>query len=146
MKSQLDQSRLDHLVGYAATRASVHLKRSFARHMGPLDLKAVEFSILVIVGSNELVNQKQLGQALDVSAPNLAVILDRLQERGLIKRVRSDQDRREQHVKLTEAGRELGQRAEAVGSTMEAEALKVLSEAERLLLIELLRKVAAGKT
>ncbi|CAN5340556.1 hypothetical protein BH09PSE5_BH09PSE5_34990 [soil metagenome] len=144
MKTELDQSRLDHLVGYAATRASIHLKKSFARHLGPLDLKAVEFSILVIVASNEQVNQKQLGQALDVSAPNLAVILDRLQERGLIKRVRSDLDRREQHVKLTEAGRALGERAEAIGATMESDALKVLSEAERLLLLELLRKVAAG--
>jgi DNA-binding MarR family transcriptional regulator len=145
MKGELDQSHLGHLVGYAATRASVQLKKSFAQHLGPLDLKATEFSILVLVGSNEQVNQKQLGHALDVSAPNLAVILDRLQERGLIVRVRSDQDRREQRIKLTEAGQDLCQRAEAIGLVMEQDALQVLSEAERLLLIELLRKVATRK-
>ena len=40
----LDQSRLTHLVGYAASRASIELKKAFARHMAPMQLKAVEFS------------------------------------------------------------------------------------------------------
>ena len=38
----LDQSGLMHLMGYAATRASVTLKQHFQRHLGPLQLKAVE--------------------------------------------------------------------------------------------------------
>ena len=140
----LDQSRLTHLVGYAATRASVELKKSFARHLGPLQLKAVEFSILVLVASNEQVNQKQLGQALDVSPPNLAVTLDRMVERGWVERVRSTQDRRSQIVVLAPAGQALVQTAEKIGAHMEDEALAVLSPAERLLLLELLLKVAAG--
>ena len=39
----LDQRGLTHLVGYAATRASLELKKSFRRHLGPLKLKAVEW-------------------------------------------------------------------------------------------------------
>jgi DNA-binding MarR family transcriptional regulator len=138
----LDQSRLTHLMGYAATRASVALKKVFAKHLGPLHLKAVEFSILVLVASNENVNQKQLGQALDVSPPNLAVTLDRMVERGWVERVRSTEDRRSQIVVLTRAGQQLVQRAEKIASTMENEALSVLSPAERLLLLELLLKVS----
>ncbi|MBC7993434.1 MAG: MarR family transcriptional regulator [Rhizobacter sp.] len=141
----LDQSRLTHLVGYAATRASVELKKSFMQHMGPLQLKAVEFSILVLVASNEQVNQKQLGQALDVSPPNLAVTLDRMVERGWVERVRSTEDRRSQIVVLTASGEKLVQRAEKIASTMESETLQVLSAAERLLLLELLLKVARGR-
>lgn len=141
----LDQSRLTHLVGYAATRASVELKKSFTKHMGPLQLKAVEFSILVLVASNEQVNQKQLGQALDVSPPNLAVTLDRMVERGWVERVRSTEDRRSQIVVLTAAGQKLVQRAEKIAATMENETLQVLSAAERLLLLELLLKVARGR-
>ena len=138
----LDQSRLMHLVGYAATRASITLKKTFAKHMGPLDLKVVEFSILVLVASNQQVNQKQLGQVLDMSAPNLAVTLDRMVERGWVERVRSTMDRRAQHVHLTARGRELTQQAEKIAATMESAALRVLSQAERALLIELLLKVA----
>ncbi len=139
----LDQSRLVHLVGYAATRASVELKKSFAMHMGPLHLKAVELSILMLVASNTRVNQKQLGQALEISPPNLAVTLDRLSERGWVARVRSTEDRRSQIVVLTESGVQLVQRAEAIAATMEDQVLSVLSPAERLLLLELLLKVAA---
>jgi DNA-binding MarR family transcriptional regulator len=141
----LDQSRLTYLVGYAASRAAITMRRVFVRHLGPLDLKVVEFSILVLVASNPQINPKRLGQALDVSAPNLAVTLDRLVERGWVERVRSTQDRRAMHIHLTAKGRELVQRAEKIAATMENAALRVLSPAERALLIELLMKVAAGK-
>lgn len=140
----LDTLRLEHLVGYAATRASVQLKRSFVRHLGPLSLKAVEFSILVLVAANERVNQKQLGQALDVSPPNMAVTLDRMVERGWVLRERCSDDRRSQRIALTPAGRRLTQRAEKIAATMENEALAVLSPRERATLIRLLMRVAAG--
>ena len=141
----LDQSRLTNLVGYASTRASIAMRKVFARHFDPLDLKVVEFSILMLVASNPEVNQKQLGAALDISAPNLAVTLDRMVERGWVERVRGTRDRRAMHIHLTDAGRELVQRAEKIAATMEAPALRMLSAAERALLIELLLKVASSK-
>ena len=141
----LDQSRLTHLVGYASTRASITMRRVFVRHLGPLDLKIVEFSILMLVASNPQINQKRLGAALDISPPNMAVTLDRMVERGWVERVRSTQDRRAQQIHLTAKGTELVQRAEKIASTMEHASLRVLSPAERALLIELLMKVAGGK-
>jgi len=141
----LDQSRLTHLVGYAATRASITMRQVFSKHLGPLDLRVADFSILMLVASNPLVNQKQLGHALDMSAPNLAVTLDRLVERGWIERVRSTKDRRAVHIHLTSSGEALVQRAERIASTMENSVLQVLSRAERALLIELLMKVASAE-
>ena len=141
----LDQSRLTHLVGYAASRAAITMRKVFARHFGPLDLKVVEFSILMLVAANAEVNQKQIGQALDISAPNLAVTLDRMVARGWVERVRGTRDRRAMHIHLTAAGRSFVQRAEKIAAAMEAPALRVLSAAERALLIELLMKVAAGR-
>ncbi|MBQ0932711.1 MarR family transcriptional regulator [Ideonella sp. 4Y16] len=138
----LDQSALMHLMGYAATRASVTLKKHFHRHMGPLKLKAVEFSILALVHTNDEVNQKQLGQALDVSAPNLAVTLDRMVERGWVRRERSERDRRAQLIRLTPEGQVLIRKALKVSHQMEVEPLKVLSAAEQALLKELLHRVA----
>lgn len=141
----LDQSRLTHLVGYASTRASIAMRKVFSRHFDPLGLKVVEFSILMLVAANAEVNQKQIGAALDISAPNLAVTLDRMVERGWVERVRGTRDRRSMHIHLTAAGRELVQRAEKTAAAMEAPALRMLSLAERALLIELLMKVAGGK-
>ncbi|HEX7439952.1 MAG TPA: MarR family transcriptional regulator [Caldimonas sp.] len=138
----LDATPLTRLVGYASTRASIEMRKVFARHMKPLDLKVVEFSILMLVAANPQANQKQIGQTLDLSAPNMAVTLDRMVERGWVQRVRSERDRRAQHVRLTDKGRDVVQRAAKISMTMEDAALRMLSAAERALLIELLLKVA----
>jgi DNA-binding MarR family transcriptional regulator len=69
----------------------------------------------------------------------MVVTLDRMGERRWVERVRSTQDRRAQQIHLAAQG------AEKIASTMENAALKVLSPAERALLIELLMKVAGGK-
>ena len=137
----LDDAALSHLVGYAASRAALELRKVFTRHMASLDLRVSEFSILMLVAGNGEVNQKQLGQALDISPPNLAVTLDRMAERGWVERVRSTRDRRAQHVHLTARGRTLAQRSHKISATMEEAALASLSRAERALLIELLRKI-----
>lgn len=138
----LDQSGLTHLVGYAASRASIELKRAFDRHMAPMKLKAVDFSILTLVAANPGAHQTQIARTLDISAPNMALTLDRLVERGWVKRVRSTRDRRAQQIHLTDKGRELERRAAGIAAQMEARPLEVLSAAERALLIELLLKVA----
>ncbi|HWH82877.1 MAG TPA: MarR family transcriptional regulator [Burkholderiaceae bacterium] len=143
-EAALDQSRLTHLVGYAASRAAIRLRRVFADHFAPLDLKVVDFSILMLVAANPKVNQKQLGEALDLSAPNMAVTLDRLVERGWVDRVRSTADRRSMHIHLTKLGALTVARAEKIAATMENPALHSLTAAERALLIELLMKVGGG--
>jgi DNA-binding MarR family transcriptional regulator len=109
--------------------------------MAPFDLRVAEFTILTLVASNGDVNQKQLGRALDISPPNMAVTLDRMVESGWVERVRSTHDRRAQNIHLTAKGRTLAERARRVSATMEEHALGALSQAERALLIELLRKI-----
>ena len=138
---RLDDAALTHLVGYAASRAALELRKVFTSHMASLDLRVSEFSILMLVAGNGEVNQKQLGQALDISPPNLAVTLDRMAECGWVERVRSTRDRRAQHVHLTARGRAVAERSRKIAATMEEAALASLSRAERALLIELLRKI-----
>ena len=141
-RRELDDSALVHLVGYAASRAALEMRKVFSRHMEPFDLRIAEFTILMLVATNGDVNQKQLGDALDISPPNMAVTLDRMAERGWVERVRSTHDRRAQHVVLTAKGRALAERTRRISLTMEEGALAMLSAAERALLIELLRKIA----
>ena len=90
---RLDRARLAHPVGYAASRAALLLRKVCHRHMVAPDLKLGEFSTLMRVAQSPQVNQKQLGAALDVSAPNMAATLDRMVERGQVERVRSTTER-----------------------------------------------------
>ena len=141
----LDQSSLQHLLGYQIARADVPTRRAFAEHVGkPLELSPVEFSCLVLLAFNPGATPKQLAEALAMVAPAVTVLLDRLEKRGLIQRARSDSDRRAQLVTLTPAGDETARKAHALSLDMEREVLKALSAAERAILVELLQKVARG--
>lgn len=139
----LDQSCLRHVLGYHLAQADIPVKKVFFKHIGePLQLRPVEFTILMLVANNEDVTQKHLSQALSVSAPNITTLIDRLVERELVIRVRSETDRRSQYIRLTRKGAALARKAHEVSLTMEQELVRHLTEAERAMLIELLQKVA----
>jgi DNA-binding MarR family transcriptional regulator len=139
----VDQSALQHLLGYHVAKARIPSRAAFYKYVGdPLELRHVEFTVLMLIKGNPGVTQKQLSQTLAVSAPNITNLLDRLVDRGLIERVRSEFDRRVQHIHFTAEGARLSQRAHELSQTCERELLKHLTEGERVILLELLDKVA----
>ena len=137
----LDDRALLRLTGYNVARANIRMLRAFHSHLGEAALRPAEFSALVLIASNPGINQKQLGDALDISPPNLAVMLDQLSGRGLLKRVRSAVDRRLQHPHLTRSGEKLLEQANLLAAAMERQILEVLTAGERAILIELLQKL-----
>lgn len=142
----LDQSCMAHLLGYQVTQANISCRKVFARCIGaPFKLSPVEFTIMMLVAHNRDATQKQLSQALAVSAPNVTALLDRMTERDLLRRVRNENDRRSQHVRLTRIGAALVREARKVSLTMEGDLLGQLSQAERDVLAGLLRKVAQAR-
>ncbi|NRF70692.1 winged helix-turn-helix transcriptional regulator [Aquincola sp. S2] len=131
------------VLGYHVAQASVTTVDMFERHIGErFGLRKVEFSILMLLQANGALTPKRLGQTLALTPPNLTLLLDRLQERGLLLRERSQVDRRSHNIVLTAAGLELAQQTAEAAQPMERELQSRLSSAERALLIELLRKVA----
>ncbi len=139
----LDDRDLVRLTGYNVARANLRMLRAFHTHLGAAQLRPAEFSALVLIASNPGINQKQLGDALDISPPNLAVMLDQMSTRGLLRRVRSSVDRRLQHPQLTRAGEKLLEQANQLAAAMEQQILEVLTSGERAILIELLQKLVA---
>jgi len=130
------------IVGFHIARAAVATYDAFERFIGrPFELKKVEFSLLMLVLTNGAIPPKRLARALAVTAPNLTLLLDRLQDRGLIKRERNPADGRSQHVVLTDQGRKLARDAAAAAEPMERELQGHLSRAEHAMLIELLGKL-----
>ena len=134
---------LSDVLGYHVAQAAVTTVDMFERHIGqPFGMRKVEYSLLLLLLANGPLTPKRLGQALALSGPKLTLLLDRLQERGLLRRERSALDGRSQNIVLTDAGRSLTQAAGDAAAPMERELDDRLSRAERLMLIELLRKVA----
>ena len=134
------------VLGYQLAQAAILTTEAFVRVVGePLNLRPVELTILQLVRENAPVTATKVAQALVITAPGVTIWLDRLEQRGLLKRERGETDRRTQNVRLTRKGEELA--ASALGLLLQAdrEILKHLSEGERHMLLELLHKVARSR-
>jgi len=134
---------LSNLLGYHIAQAAVTTVDLYERHVGqPFGLRKVEYSLLMLILANGPLAPKRLAQALALSAPNMSMLLDRLQARGLLRRERSQIDRRSQNVVLTVEGGQVARDSAAAAAPMEQALYVRLSPAEHGMLIELLRKVA----
>jgi DNA-binding MarR family transcriptional regulator len=86
------------------------------------------------------VSQQQLAEILCIDANNVVLVLNEIEEAGLIRRVRDPADRRRHMVELTEHGRRAFARAQAARESVEDELLGALDAEERATLHRLLVK------
>ena len=84
--------------------------------------------------------QQELAEVLCMDANNVVLLLNELEEAGMIRRVRDITDRRRHIVELTEPGRGAFERAQAVRESVEDELLAALNADERATLHRLLAK------
>jgi DNA-binding MarR family transcriptional regulator len=145
VENSLDQTHLLSLVGYNCRRAYLAIMLHYQEKMAKYDLRPVEFTILSLLKANPHINQKTLAHAINVSPPNLAPVLDRLEKRDLLVRERNPLDKREQTLALTTEGSRLCNKAEKTASDLEIDATLALSDAERETLIGLLQKMFLQK-
>lgn len=142
----LDESDLQHLLGYRLALAEATARRVYRRHVGnPFLLRPVEFTMLLLLASNQQVKPKQLALTLGLPPSNLTVLIDRLAQRELLQRERNPSDGRATILRLTPAGSDLARRARRVSMTMEDDLLSVLSATERTMLAKLLAKLSAAR-
>lgn len=106
-------SVLGHLIGYRLKRAYMQLLPAAQRALATEDLRVVSFSCLSIITDNPGIVQSQLADALQMERSNLVVIIDELEERGLIGRKKVPSDRRRYALTATLRGRHLRDRAAA---------------------------------
>ena len=146
VERELSLGVLRDVLGFHVTLASIVTLDQYERHVGaPLGLRKAEYSLLLLLLANGPTPARRLALTLRQSAPQLTMMLDRMQERRWLRRERNPADRRAQFVVLTRDGEALARRAAAVSKTMERELLACLSAAERAMLIELLMKVATHR-
>ncbi len=81
--------------------------RHSARHIKSLGLTPSQFDVIATLGNTEGMNFKMLGQETLITKGTLTGIIDRLEAKGLVRRVNSGQDRRSTLIQLTEQGQRL---------------------------------------
>ncbi len=94
--------------------------------------------ILRILSEADGISQKELQQKLAIKPGSASEILNKLEEKGLIERSRSEEDARRVNLHLTEKGKK---EAEISGSDDPASLFQVLTEEEQEQLRQLLTKL-----
>ncbi len=75
----------------------------FARH----DLTEQQWRVLRVIWTSDNVTSSKLSERTLLSPPSLVNIIDRLEKKGMVARIRSVEDRREIYVVATAKGRDL---------------------------------------
>jgi DNA-binding MarR family transcriptional regulator len=119
---------------FAATR--------FTERIKTLDLTPAHAGLLRLIAWRPGQSQQALAGALGTPPSRLVLIVDGLEERGLIERRRNPDDRRHHALYLTAAGTAFMGRLATVGSAHEDEICGGLDADERSLLHTLLERVA----
>lgn len=136
------QSALDDRLGYWLRLAQMAAFEAFNDAMAPLDLTPGRLGALLLIEASPKVHQSTLAEALHVKPPNMAVLLARLEQDGLIRRVDDPANRRANMLRLTPAGRTLLRRAQKLEAELEMKLSAGLNATEREALITALRRIA----
>jgi DNA-binding MarR family transcriptional regulator len=136
-------SDADPSVGDLIFRITRRLRHASAEVTEPLGLNPHQVRALHVMlrSSEEGARPTTIAERLHVAPRSATDVIDALVSKGLATRVPDPSDRRAVRIHLTDEGRVALAHADEARDLVHAEAFGVLSEAERALLIALLRKV-----
>lgn len=131
---------LPKLIGYRLRLAQQAVFSDFAASVPGVSPGRI--GMLLLIDANPGVTQSRLAAAVRRDRSTMVGVLDQLEAKGLIERRRGE-DRRTNGLWLTRAGRGLLARAKRAIAAHEERVAARLSAAERVLLLELLARIAA---
>ncbi|WP_398466823.1 MarR family winged helix-turn-helix transcriptional regulator [Tardiphaga sp.] len=139
----LQMGELSELLGYVIKRAQLKVFDDFHRCMAPLQLTPAQFSVLLLLDTNPGRNQTEIANTLGILRPNFVAMLDGLESRDLLTRMRSPSDRRSHVLMLTDKGRATLARAKKLVATRhEARLIELLGPGEHKALLGMMAKIA----
>ncbi len=122
--------RIRDTIGFNLFITNVALKAGMAREMRPLDITPEQFAILSLLQERGGLQQREIAELLLKDRPNITRILERMQNKKLIRRETDPKDRRAVRVDLTATGKKLLPKVEKIALDFKKQAYQGLSETE----------------
>jgi MarR family transcriptional regulator, multiple antibiotic resistance protein MarR len=94
-------------VGFLLTRAKLQLLDDLDRELEPLDITAAQYVILVRLSEVDVGSASGLCKGVSYDPGAMTRMIDRLEKKGLVRRVRRADDRRKVDLELTAEGKTL---------------------------------------
>lgn len=89
------------------TRAADSIRSRVVSAIGTTEITESQFYVLDTLYHSSPLTQKNIGEKVFRSGGNITLVIDNLEKRGYVKRVRGKEDRRYFSVHLTKAGKKL---------------------------------------
>lgn len=128
-------------VGFRLRTAQLVMYDDFLREAPVAGLTPGQFAIMLLVEHNPGLTQQSLSDGIHIEKSTLVVRLHRLEERGLLRRIRSDNDRRSNVLEVTPEGKKCLRTMLSFVRQHEERVLSELTSSERQALLKLLGKV-----
>jgi len=139
-----DRERLAMNAWVKLARAAGTVGGRLARGLAAADLTESQFGVLDALHHLGPMHQCDLARKILRTTGNVTLVVDNLEKRGLVRRVRREDDRRFIQVELTTAGEELIRRVFPQHADAVATELGALAGDELRQLTQLCRRLAAG--
>ena len=130
---------LDGHLGYFVRRLQIWIFQDFIRTLAGIDISPAQFSVLIVIASNEGLSQIEISAALGIERARLVRLLHRLESRGLVRRLPSSADGRRHALQLTPHGRTLLAQAKTLAARHERRLSKELGAERHQMLLQALR-------
>ena len=133
-------------LGLLLGRAAILKDRIIDSHMEPYGITAAQFKVLIIMAQFDVDTPAELCRHLSLDSGSMTRMLDRLEQKNLLARQRSEADRRQVRLVLTEDGQVLADKLPQIGADAMNQLAAVISPQELQSLEQILKKIllAAG--
>ncbi len=137
------QSMPGHLIRRAHQVATAVFAEAMADQA--IDLTPFQFAALAAVGAHPGIDQASVARQAACDKATMGGVINRLVEKGLLRREQSKTDRRARVLELTEQGETVLNRTRAVVDDIQNRLTDGLSATERNTLVSLLQRIALDR-
>ena len=138
---RLALGELDEHIGYFARRFQVWIFQDLIKALSAADIRISHYSVLVIIKANPGLAQSEIADAVGIEPARLVRVLDELERRGWIERMRSASDRRSHALFLTADGQKAFERIKRMARQHEDNAIARLGPAKYKSMLRLLKEI-----
>jgi DNA-binding MarR family transcriptional regulator len=136
------KSDLQEDLAFLIAQVGSHSQSSFGKQVDPLGLRVAHVGVLKAIFRANGLTQRELGDALGMFPSNLVRLIDELEEKELVRRGKSTEDRRSYTLQLTDKGQGVALELITLTRAHQNQICTSLAPAERRELARLLQKIA----
>jgi DNA-binding MarR family transcriptional regulator len=130
------------LTSLILAQAFINWHKAFMKVLAPFELTYSQWIILqTLMVAGSPMSPSELNKFLTIEGTSISVVIDNIENRGLVQRRRSQVDRRIVNIYLTEQGYGLLKKVDPLLKTLIEDVYGLLSVAERKQLMKLSRKI-----